>query len=84
MKNCRMRKVPNALKMPGTMSACSVFSQPSDWMISYCGSRNSCDGTMSTERKRTNSDVATAERDARERVAGHRAEHDLADACGRS
>ena len=39
MKNCRMRNVPNALKRPGTMSACSVFSQPRFWMISYCGSR---------------------------------------------
>lgn len=39
MKNWRIMNVPKALKMPGAAMPMTVFSQPSPWMIWYCGSR---------------------------------------------
>ncbi len=55
MKNCRIKKVPNAENIPGTTSACIVFSQPKETIISNCGSRYNCGGTMSTDKNKMNS-----------------------------
>ena len=46
-------------------------------MIWYCGSRNSCDGTISTDRNARTGSPCPGTRSRREREAGGRAEQHL-------
>ena len=77
MKNCRIRKVPKALNMPGNASAVMVLSSPRFCMIWYCGIRNICGGTIITARNSAKMQIAPRKVQPGEGVAGQRAEDHL-------